>query len=254
MPNFEVLTADKHSDVRVDEGKLAKTFANFHLVNVEIKEAVQASSEYPLFFSKVSNQQRWTISALCGFAPKENVFEAQGTWLAHVTPLSLRTLPFTLSFESDPATPETLLDMDSPAVAKSNTGKDSGDALFLSSGRPTAYLDNKQKLLKERVDAMQQTASLLGELAELALIQPTDLLIEYADKTQQRVGGLAMLNEERLQQLSPETLSALNKKGVLSVLFNILGSVFQINRVIRLHNTKFPTRLISNVKFEISKP
>lgn len=254
MPNFEVLTADKHSDVRVDEGKLAKTFANFHLVNVEIKEAVQASSEYPLFFSKVSNQQRWTISALCGFAPKENVFETQGTWLAHVTPLSLRTLPFTLSFESDPTTPETLLDMDSPAVAKSNTGKDSGDALFLSSGRPTAYLDNKQKLLKERVDAMQQTASLLGELAELALIQPTDLLIEYADKTQQRVGGLAMLNEERLQQLPPETLSALNKKGVLSVLFNILGSVFQINRVIRLHNTKFPTRLISNVKFEISKP
>lgn len=254
MPNFEVLTADKHSDVRVDEGKLAKTFANFHLVNVEIKEAVQASSEYPLFFSKVSNQQRWTISALCGFAPKENVFETQGTWLAHVTPLSLRTLPFTLSFESNPTTPETLLDMDSPAVAKSNTGKDSGDALFLSSGRPTAYLDNKQKLLKERVDAMQQTASLLGELAELALIQPTDLLIEYADKTQQRVGGLAMLNEERLQQLSPETLSALNKKGVLSVLFNILGSVFQINRVIRLHNTKFPTRLISNVKFEISKP
>lgn len=254
MPNFEVLTADKHSDVRVDEGKLAKTFANFHLVNVEIKEAVQASSEYPLFFSKVSNQQRWTISALCGFAPKENVFETQGTWLAHVTPLSLRTLPFTLSFESDPTTPETLLDMDSPAVAKSNTGKDSGDALFLSSGRPTAYLDNKQKLLKERVDAMQQTASLLSELAELALIQPTDLLIEYADKTQQRVGGLAMLNEERLQQLSPETLSALNKKGVLSVLFNILGSVFQINRVIRLHNTKFPTRLISNVKFEISKP
>lgn len=254
MPNFEVLTADKHSDVRVDEGKLAKTFANFHLVNVEIKEAVQASSEYPLFFSKVSNQQRWTISALCGFAPKENVFETQGTWLAHVTPLSLRTLPFTLSFESDPTTPETLLDMDSPAVAKSNTGKDSGDVLFLSSGRPTAYLDNKQKLLKERVDAMQQTASLLGELAELALIQPTDLLIEYADKTQQRVGGLAMLNEERLQQLSPETLSALNKKGVLSVLFNILGSVFQINRVIRLHNTKFPTRLISNVKFEISKP
>ena len=254
MPNFEVLTADKHSDVRVDEDKLAKTFANFHLVNIEIKEAVQASSEYPLFFSKVSNQQRWTISALCGFAPKENVFETQGTWLAHVTPLSLRTLPFTLSFESDPTTPETLLDMDSPAVAKSNTGKDSGDALFLSSGRPTAYLDNKQKLLKERVDAMQQTASLLGELAELALIQPTDLLIEYADKTQQRVGGLAMLNEERLQQLSPDTLSALNKKGVLSVLFNILGSVFQINRVIRLHNTKFPTRLISNVKFEISKP
>ncbi|WP_334030535.1 SapC family protein [Alteromonas sp. P256] len=254
MPNFEVLTADKHSDVRVDEDKLAKTFANFHLVNVEIKEAVQASSEYPLFFSKVSNQQRWTISALCGFAPKENVFETQGTWLAHVTPLSLRTLPFTLSFESDPTTPETLLDMDSPAVAKNNTGKDRGDALFLSSGRPTAYLDNKQKLLKERVDAMQQTASLLSELAELALIQPTDLLIEYADKTQQRVGGLAMLNEERLQQLSPETLSALNRKGVLSVLFNILGSVFQVNRVIRLHNTKFPTRLISNVKFEISKP
>lgn len=99
MPNFQTLSADSHSDVTIDESKLPLTFSKFHLVNVEIKEAVQAASEYPLFFSRASNNQYWTISALCGLAPQENVFETQGSWLAHFTPMSLRTLPFTLSFE-----------------------------------------------------------------------------------------------------------------------------------------------------------
>lgn len=248
MPNFQILSSEQHSSTYVDESRLPTTFSNFHLVNVEIKEAVQASSEFPLFFSKVANQQRWTISALCGFAPKENVFETQGTWLARFTPLGLRTLPFTLNFEKDPEAPQTVLDIDSPAVSTTK-----GEALFLSSGRPTAYLDNKQKLLKERVTAMQQTAALLNDIAALNLIQPTDLIIEYSDNTQQRVGGLAMLNEQRLQNLTSEELSSLHKTGVLSVLFNILGSIFQINRTIHLHNTKFPSRFINNVKFETSK-
>ncbi|WP_420934675.1 SapC family protein [Alteromonas sp. A081] len=248
MPNFQILSSEQHSSTYVDESRLATTFSNFHLVNVEIKEAVQASSEFPLFFSKVANQQRWAISALCGFAPKENVFETQGTWLARFTPLSLRTLPFTLNFEKDQESPQTLLDMESPAVS---THK--GDALFLSSGRPTAYLDNKQKLLKERITAMQQTAALLNDIAALNLIQPTNLIIEFSDNTQQRVGGLAMLNEQRLQNLTSEELSSLHKTGVLSVLFNILGSIFQINRAIHLHNTKFRSRVINNVKFETSK-
>jgi hypothetical protein len=248
MPNFQTLSSDLHSEIRVDESKLTATFAKFHLVNVEVKEAVQASCEYPLFFSKAANNQYWTVSALCGLAPQENVFETQGAWLAHFTPLSLKTLPFTLSFENSADQPDTLLDMDSPAVSQ-NTG----EPLFLSSGRPTAYFDNKKKLLSERVSAMQQTAALLNQVNEMELIQSVDLIIEYADNTQQRVGGLATVNEQRLHNLSSDEMALLHQKGLLNVLFNVLGSIFQVNRIIRLHNTKFPSRAVKNVKFETSK-
>jgi len=248
MPNFQTLSSDTHNEIHVDESKLAATFAKFHLVNVEVKEAVQASSEYPLFFSKAANNQFWTVSALCGLAPQENVFETQGAWLAHFTPLSLRTLPFTLSFENNSEEPDTLIDLDSPAISQS-----AGEALYLSSKRPTAYLDNKKKLLSERVTAMQQTAALLNQVNEMGLVQPVDLIIEYADNTQQRVGGLATVNEHRLQNLSTEDMTLLHQKGLLNVLFNVLGSIFQVNRVIRLHNTKFPSRTVKNIKFETSK-
>ena len=191
MPNFQTLSSDLHSEIRVDESKLTATFAKFHLVNVEIKEAGQASCEYPLFFSKAANNQYWTQNA--------------------------------------------------------------GETLFLSSKRPTAYLDNKKKLLSERVSAMQQTAALLNQVSEMELIQPVDLIIEYADNTQQRVGGLATVNEHRLQNLSSDEMALLHEKGLLNVLFNVLGSIFQVNRVIRLHNTKFPSRAVKNVKFETSK-
>ncbi len=248
MPNFQILSPESHNSIAIDESKLPLTFSKFHLVNVEIKEAVQAASEYPLFFSRASNNQYWTISALCGLAPQENVFETQGSWLAHFTPLSLRTLPFTLSFEKSSTEPEVILDVDSPAV------KQEGDeALFLASNRPSSYLDNKQKLLKERVESMKQTAVILNDISELGLIQSIDLIVEYSDNTSQRIGGLATINEQRLQNLNADELASLHQKGLLSVLFNILGSIFQVNRIIRLQNTKFPARAVNNIKFETSK-
>ncbi len=128
-----------------------------------------------------------------------------------------------------------------------------GEALFLPSKRPTAYLDNKKKLLDERVTAMQQTAVMMNQISEMGLIHSVDLIIEYKDNTNQRVGGLATVNEQRLQNLTGEELASLNQKGLLNVLFNILGSILQVNRVIRLHNTKFPDRAVNNIKFETSK-
>jgi len=248
MPKFEVLSADAHSNITIDESKLATTFSKFHLVNIEIKEAVQAASEFPLFFSKSPDAKYWTISALCGLAPQENVFETQGTWLGHYAPLSLRTLPFIARVNNDSQQQEILVDVESPAVSSQT-----GETLFLESKRPTAYLDNKKKLLEERITAMQQTAVMLNQLNEMGLIHAVDLIIEYKDNTNQRVGGLATVNEQRLQNLSGDELATLNQKGLLNVLFSILGSIFQVNRVIRLHNTKFPGRAVNNIKFETSK-
>lgn len=248
MTNFETVSPEKHNQIRIDESKLISQFSRAHLVNIEISEAIQAASEYPLFFSKVSNANQWALSALCGLAPGENVFEIKQSWQALYTPLSLKTLPFTLQFESAEQEPAVLIDTHSPAVSHSE-----GEALYLSTNRPTAYFDNKKKILKERVSAMSQTASILSEIAELGLIQPVDLVIEFSDNTQQRVGGLATLNEHRIQSLTAEELNTLNQKNVLSVVFNILGSIFQVNRLIRFHNTKFPDRSVSNIKFETSK-
>lgn len=248
MPKFEILSAETHSDIAIDESKLATTYSKFHLVNVEIKEAVQAASEFPLFFSKSSDAKYWTISALCGLAPQENVFETKGTWLGHYAPLSLRTLPFVTRINEESQLQEVLVDVESPAVSSQT-----GEALFLESKRPTAYLDNKKKLLEERVNAMQQTAVMLNQLSEMGLIHAVDLIIEYKDNTNQRVGGLATVSEQRLQALTAEELASLNQKGLLNVLFSILSSIFQVNRVIRLHNTKFPGRAVNNIKFETSK-
>ncbi|APD92702.1 hypothetical protein BM523_01075 [Alteromonas mediterranea] len=247
MPKFETLSADTHSNIAIDESKLATTYSKFHLLNIEIKEAVQAASEFPLFFSKSPDAKYWTISALCGLAPQENVFETQGTWLGHYAPLSLRTLPFVTRIDGESQQQEILVDVESPAISTQ------GEPLFLASKRPTAYLDTKKKLLEERVNAMQQTAVMLNQLSEMGLIHAVDLIIEYKDNTNQRVGGLATVNEQRLQALNGEELANLNQKGLLNVLFNMLGSIFQVNRVIRLQNTKFPGRAVNNIKFETSK-
>ena len=248
MQNFEPVNALAHSELHIDEQQLPHLFERFHLVNVELKEAVQAASEYPLFFSKVANSQRWAISALCGLGLNENVFVQDAEWVAHYTPLSLQTLPFSLQRNEANSESVLLVDTASPAVSTQT-----GTALFLSSKRPSAFLDSKRKILEERTVAMVQTAALLDEIASMGLIRAVDIVIEFTDDTQQRVGGLAAVNEQQFQALSAEQLLLLNTKQCLSVLANILGSVFQMNRLIRLHNKKYPGRAISNIKLETSK-
>ena len=248
MQNFEPVNAQSHSEMRIDELQLPMLFERFHLVNVELKEAVQAASEYPLFFSIVANSQRWAISALCGFGLNENVFVQDNEWLAHYTPLSLQTLPFSLQRGEGDSESALLLDTTSAVVSTQ-----SGTALFLSSKRPSAFLDSKRKLLEKRTVAMAQTGALLEEIASMGLIRAVDIVIEFADGTQQRVGGLAAVNEQQFQALNAEQLALLNTKQCLSVLANILGSVFQMNRLIRLHNKKYPGKAISNIKLETSK-
>jgi len=61
------------------------------------------------------------------------------------------------------------------------------------------------------------------------------------------------VNEQQFQALNAEQLALLNTKQCLSVLANILGSVFQMNRLIRLHNKKYPGKAISNIELETSK-
>lgn len=59
---------------------------------------------------------------------------------------------------------------------------------------------------------MKQTAVMLNEVSEMGLVQPIDLIIEYEDNTSQRVGGLATVNEQRLQSLTSEELALLHQK------------------------------------------
>lgn len=248
MSDYEVLEPSRHAQLRIDEQQRTQLFTQRHMVNIELKEAVQAAADFPLFISKVADNSRWAISALCGLAPGENVYVDNLQWQAQYTPLCLQTLPFIMHRQDSTSDPAVLIDSRSPVLSATH-----GEPLYLTSGRPTAYLNNKSKLLKDRVAAMEQTALLLQQLADLALFRPLDLVLQFRDESQQRVSGLFGIDEQALHALSGDQLQALNANNTLAALFNILGSVFQVNRLIRLHNSKFADRVINNIKLETIK-
>ena len=249
MADYQRLDPAQHSELRIDEEQRAALFAERHMVNIELKEVVQAAADFPLFISKISDSSQWAVSALCGLTPAENVFLDNNQWLAQYTPLSLQTLPFILQSQGPQSEADLLIDCHSSVLSKTQ-----GEALYLSTGRATVYLNNKKKLLTERVTAMTQTTDLLHEMANLGLFRPINLVLLFADGSRQKIGGLYGVDEQALHALSAEDLKRLNTNNTLAALFNILGSVFQVNRLIRLHNQKFPNRAVSNIKIETNKP
>ena len=247
MPNFEVLAADNHQSLKIDEPKLVATFAKQHMLNVEITECVNAATEFPLFFSRVAQGNSWTVSALCSFMPGQHMFcPTQTEWTAHYTPMSLRTLPLSIQYNGGQQT--TMVDIDNPAV-----NQETGESLYNSASRPTPYLSSKLKQLDERLSAFNQTQSVLKHVESLGLIQAVDLIIEFASGEHQRINGLATVNENQLKSLSADVLFELNNQGVLAPLYSLLGSILQVNRLIRLHNQRYTESQIKNIKFETSK-
>ena len=69
MSDYEVLEPSRHAQLRIDEQQRTQLFTQRHMVNIELKEAVQAAADFPLFISKVADNSRWAISALCYYCP-----------------------------------------------------------------------------------------------------------------------------------------------------------------------------------------
>ncbi|QPG06716.1 SapC family protein [Salinimonas marina] len=74
MADYQRLDPAKHSDFRIDEEQRTALFAERHMVNIELKEVVQAAADFPLFISKISDSSQWAVSALCGLAPPRMFF------------------------------------------------------------------------------------------------------------------------------------------------------------------------------------
>jgi hypothetical protein len=233
MPNHAILNNVQHKNLRVitergpawgDALMSALTFP------AEFRD-LQAC--YPIVFA-ANEAGGFDALALFGFEQGENLFLGADGWDAPVIPLSVQRQPFLIGRgENDELSVH--IDMDSPRI-RDGAGALEGEALFLTYGGTSEYLEHSVSMLRTIHDGLQAAHGFIAALQELDLLEPFVFDVQLDTGARHRLAGFHAINEERLAALSPDELAGLHRAGWLQPIYMSVASLSQFRELVARKN------------------
>jgi hypothetical protein len=245
MVNLVTLDSRAHRDLRVSRHTSPQS-AQVDAVSVVPREFQRLVAHYPIFFTKSAESGRFEPAVLLGFQKKENLFFVEGRWNVAYVPLQTQRQPFSLiprrseAPAGGQASADIAIDMSSSQV---QTGE--GERLFDDNGQPSKYLQNITSMLSALVSGATEGYALTGKLAELNLLEPVAINIEFVDGSEAKLQGLYWIAAAALKALSGAQLAELRDRGFLEWLYFQMASVAHVSSLVARKN-----KLLSGVTTE----
>ncbi|WP_394200166.1 SapC family protein [Shewanella waksmanii] len=233
MTNIVPLTSTKHSNINVKDSSNYHRFTKEHIIPVVIREIITLASEFPIVFIKNAKTEEFMPVAMMGLKNGINLYCQSELWTAPIKPLGFNNAPLSL-MKSDPSSDDVMIciDEDSDLVSSSE-----GQPLFTISGEQSDYLKQRANALLDMAAWTQQTSVICQYLAEKDLLSPQQLTVKLdSAENNINIGGIYMVNDETINNLSNELLIELKEKGLLSVIYAHRASIHQIPRLIAKQN------------------
>jgi hypothetical protein len=237
-----VLNSQTHRDVRIAATRPTRENAEVNAVSVIPREFPRLLAHYPIFFTKNTDSGRFEPSALLGFQPRENLFFVDGRWDAAYVPLQIQRLPFSLrsrraeDSEGNPPSLEVVLDLSQTVQSQD------GERLFLEDGQPTKFLQDITSMLSALVAGAKEAYAFTGRLAELGLIEPVQIDIEFIDGSETKLQGLYWIAAAALKALPGAQLAELRDGEFLEWMYFQMASISHVSGLVGRKN-----RLLSGV-------
>ncbi|MDN4501024.1 SapC family protein [Alteromonadaceae bacterium BrNp21-10] len=237
MPNHQLLDNITHKDVHVITTHAPQYGDNASYSHVFLDEFQHVQAHYPIFFHKNAGTGQLEAIALLGLAGEENLFVTDAGWQANYIPLSIQRRPFLIGFQESTEngvvsqSPVVHIDMDSPRVSYNQ-----GEAVFLPQGGQSPYLQNISSILMAIHQGHEQTKLFIDTLQQHQLIESVEIKVTLDDGSNHSMDFLHTINEEKVAQLSAETVATLHQQGYLKAIYMILASMPNMADLIALKN------------------
>jgi len=236
VPNFALVNKDDHKDIRINTERSAALGDNVQLAMTFPTEFRSVQAAYPILFRKNSDDD-FTPVALFGFEQNENLFLNDGGWDAAYVPAMIKKEPFLIGTQGGADGEDDArvlsIDMDSPRV-----GTETGEALYGALGEMTGFLESQANMLEAIYEGHQQNKLFVKALLEQDLLESVTFDITLKDGSRNSLLGFYTINEERIPELTAETLHLLNRNGMLMPLFMVMASTGNIQRLIDFKNAR----------------
>lgn len=236
MSNFAVLNNVNHQDVRIDTNFSAQYGNDVGSVITFPSEFNNIQKEYPIFFQKDSETNKYRSVVLLGFQKDENLFLEQGKWQADYIPAVVIREPFLIGFQNknndnDSKSAMVHIDLDSPRVNTKN-----GQPLFLEFGGNSPYLSKIIQTLELINDGLMVSDSMFDAFSHYDLIEPVKLEVTLNNSQQHNIKGNYTISKEKLANLNGADLEQLNRSGFLQAAFLVMSSMDNMYKLIKKKN------------------
>lgn len=228
MVNPVTLDSRAHRNLRVS-WHTSPEVARVDAVSVVPREFQRLVAHYPIFFTKSAESGRFEPVALLGFQKKENLFFVGGRWDVAYVPLQFQRQPFSLL--AGQGSFDVAIDMGSPQVQA-----EEGERLFQDDGQPTKYLRNITSMLSALVSGAAEGYAFTGKLAELNLLEPVKINIEFVDRSEASLEGLYWISSAVLKVLPAAQLAELRDLEYLEWLYFQMASVSHVSGLVARKN------------------
>jgi len=228
-----------HRGPRVAVDRAWRDHASVNVVGVVPREFPRLLAQYPVFFAKSPESGQFEPAALLGFASGENLFLEDHGWDAPYVPLQIRRRPFELlqrradPVAGIPASLDLALDMESPHVQAPN-----GERLFEDDGSATPLLQNISSIMNALVAGSREAHNYTARLAELNLIEPVRIDIEFVDLSETKLAGLYWIAAAAVKALTPPQLAELRDREYLEWMYFQMASLAHVAALVARKNKR----------------
>ena len=221
MTSFVPVSKDTHGSKRwIATGRydFAKTMA---VSPLSAEELPRASREMPCAFTQIEG--RFVLSVILGLQPDTNLFVApDGRWIGSYTPAFFRAYPFRLAKVQGQENLALVVDEDGGLSSE-------GEPFFDEEGKPAPKLAQFIEFLTKIEQGRRKTDEVVKQLAAAGLIEEWPITIKGEDGSEQKIGGLFRIAEQKLNQLDDEAFLKLRRSQALPLAYMQLLSMRNID-------------------------
>jgi hypothetical protein len=235
--NLVALNSQTHRNVRIATPPASTGYAAVNAVSVIPREFQRLVAHYPIFFTKSADTGQFEPTALLGFDSRENLFLLDDRWDAAYVPLQIQRQPFSLiprpseGGEGKRAGLDVAFDLNSPHIQAQE-----GERLFLDDGQPSKFLQNITSMLSALVSGSTEAYAFTGRLAELDLIEPVRVDIEFVNGRETKLQGLYWIAAAALKALPAAQLAELRDREFLEWMYFQMASLAHLSTLVARKN------------------
>jgi hypothetical protein len=243
MSNHQMLNNKQHSSLKVHTQRSSKFGDNIMLSLTFPNEFYDIQAHYPIVFHKDEKTEKFHSYALFGLEKKENLFLNNDEWDCSYLPHTIKAQPFLIGFQNQEISGQIQkqrvihLDVDSPRL-----NKEQGEDIFTEFGQNTPFITHIGEVLGEIDKGFEESQTFLSLLTKYNLLEKFVFDIELVDTSNNRLSGFYTINEDVLNNLTPQALTEINEKGFLKPIYMALASILNIGELISRKNKRLQNK------------
>ena len=225
----EVVPYLKNQKVRLlSPGEVPDFVQNGNAIPISLTEFQPVARDYPIVFTGTA--ATYAPVAVLGLTSGENLFHAQGRWVAGVyLPAYARRYPFCMAKVNvnQVEQKDRLICVEKTAI------DEKGEAMFNEKGEPNAKWKDLERLLGEYEADLEHSRAMSSILSDYGLLEPFTMQANMRnDAKPMQMTGMFRVVEKNLENLNAAQLKNLMRKGILPRIYMHLMSLENFGRLL----------------------